>query len=193
MTVEVKHVSKSYNGKEVLSDFSLEISSDDTYLLMGPEGCGKTTLLRIICGLENPDRGAVSLLGDYKYDRVNVGMVFQDDRLLEDYCAIENVACMNSRLSEKVAREELLKLLPESALYVPVKELCEVERKVVEIIRASIVPSDMLLLDDPFHGMNEEQVHSAFSYIKKKAGHKGILIAQRNEFGLERLRKVRMG
>ena len=193
MTVEIKHVGKSYGEDVVLSDFSLDISSDDTFLLMGPEGCGKTTLFRIICGLEKPDEGAVTLLGDYKYDRINVGMVFQDDRLLEDYCAIENVACMSSKLSERVAREELLKLLPESALYVPVKELTEVERKVVEIIRASIIPSDLLLLDDPFHGMNEEQIHTAFSYIKNKAGHKGILIAQRTEFGLERLRKERMG
>lgn len=192
MTVEIKNVSKSYNGVKALSDFSLEISSDDTFLLVGPEGSGKTTLFRIIAGLEKPDSGVVNLLGDYKYDRVNVGMVFQDDRLLEDYCAVENVACVSSKLSERVAAEDLLSILPESALYVPVKELNEIERKIVCIVRASIIPSDLLLLDEPFKGMNEKQIAFLMNYIKRKAGHKGIVIAQRDEFGLKKLRKVRM-
>ena len=74
----------------------------------------------------------------------------------------------------------------------PVKELNEIERKIVCIVRASIIPSDLLLLDEPFKGMNEKQIAFLMNYIKRKAGHKGIVIAQRDEFGLEKLRKVRM-
>ena len=67
MTIEVDHVYKSYDGKTVLSDFSLDIESGKSYLISAPSGSGKTTLLRIILGLEKPDRGSIRLLGDYKY------------------------------------------------------------------------------------------------------------------------------
>ena len=56
MTIEVDHVYKSYDGKPVLTDFSLDIESGKSYLISAPSGSGKTTLLRIILGLEKPGK-----------------------------------------------------------------------------------------------------------------------------------------
>ena len=189
MTIQVENVCKSVAGKEILKNISWDISSDDCFLLTGPAKSGKTLLLRLILGLEKPDSGSVNLLGDYKYASVNAGVVFQEDRLCEQFSAIENVAMVNARLSEAVAEEELVKFLPQERLTIPVCELDPVERRLVVMIRACIVPSDLLLLDEPLRGMDEELSKKVVAYIREKAGHKGIVFAQRDDRGLEFCRK----
>ena len=76
MTIEIKDVSKSFNGQKVLDNFNLNIESEHSYILTGPSGCGKTTLLRLVLGLDEPDSGTIKLLGDYKYPFINSGVVF---------------------------------------------------------------------------------------------------------------------
>ena len=146
-------------------------------------------LLRLILGLEKPDSGSVNLLGDYKYANVNAGVVFQEDRLCEQFSAVENVAMVNERLSETVAAEELSRFLPQDRQTVPVCELNETERRLVVMIRACIIPSDLLLLDEPFRGMDSDLRSRVITYIRDKAGHKGIVFVQRDESGLEFCRK----
>ena len=189
MTIQLQDICKTIQGKEVLKDIQWEIGSDDCWLLAGPSGSGKTMLLRIILGLEKPDRGSVNLLGDYKYASVNAGVVFQEDRLCEQFSAIENVAMVNERLSETVAKEELVKFLPEERLSIPVCELNPVERRLVVMIRACIIPSDLLLLDEPFRGMDDALRSRVIAYIRDKAGHKGIVFVQQDDSGLEFCRK----
>lgn len=189
MTIQLQDICKTVQGREVLKDIQWEIGSDDCWLLAGPSGSGKTMLLRIILGLEKPDRGSVNLLGDYKYASVNAGVVFQEDRLCEQFSAIENVAMVNERLSETVAKEELVKFLPEERLSIPVCELNPVERRLVVMIRACIIPSDLLLLDEPFRGMDDALRSRAIAYIRDKAGHKGIVFVQQDDSGLEFCRK----
>ena len=193
MTIQLQDICKSVSGKEILKNINWEIGSDDCFLLTGPAGSGKTMLLRLILGLEKPDSGSVNLLGDYKYANINAGVVFQEDRLCEQFSAIENVAMVNERLSERVAEEELVRFLPEERLTVPVCELNETERRLVVMIRACIIPSDILLLDDPFRSMNADLRSRVIAYIRDKAGHKGIVFVQRDDSGLEFCRKFVLG
>ena len=185
MTIEVIDVCKSYDGKEVLKNVNLMISSESAYVVTGPSGSGKTTFLRILLRLERPDSGQVNLLGDYKYDRVNAGVVFQEDRLCESFTAVENVAMVNKNLSGKVAREELVKLLPADELDKPVSELSGGMRRRVAIVRACIIPSDVLILDEPFNGLDAENRRKAIAYIRECAGHTPIVIASHELDGLE--------
>lgn len=189
MTIQLENICKSAGGIPVLKDINWEIASDDCFLLTGPPGSGKTLLLRLILGLEKPDSGSVNLLGDYKYAQVNAGVVFQEDRLCEQFSAVENVAMVNERLSETVAGEELLKFLPEDRLYIPVSELSETERRLVVMIRALIIPSDILLLDEVLRGLDEALSRRVISYIRDKAGHKGIVFVQRDDTCLEFCRR----
>ena len=193
MTIQLQDICKSVSGKEILKNINWEIGSDDCFLLTGPAGSGKTMLLRLILGLEKPDSGSVNLLGDYKYANINAGVVFQEDRLCEQFSAIENVAMVNERLSERVAEEELVRFLPEERLTVPVCELNETERRLVVMIRACIIPSDILLLDDPFRSMDADLKSRVIAYIRDKAGHKGIVFVQRDDSGLEFCRKFVLG
>ena len=116
MTLQLLNISKTVSGKEILKNINWEISQEDCFLLMGPPDSGKTLLIRLMLGLEKPDSGSVNLLGDYKYSSINAGVVFQEDRLCEQFSAVENVAMVNKRLSERVAGDELLKFLPETPL-----------------------------------------------------------------------------
>ena len=185
MTIQLENICKSVSGQQILKDINWQIASEDCWLLTGPSGSGKTMLLRLILGLEKPDSGSVNLLGDYKYANVNAGVVFQEDRLCEQFSAVENVAMVNERLSETVAAEELSRFLPQDRQTVPVCELNETERRLVVMIRACIIPSDILLLDEPFRGMDSDLRSRVITYIRDKAGHKGIVFVQRDESGLE--------
>lgn len=189
MTIQLENICKSVAGQKVLENVNWEIGSDDCFLLTGPEGSGKTMLLRLILGLEKPDSGRVNLLGDYKYAFVNAGVVFQEDRLCEQFSAIENVAMVNERLSAMVAEEELVKFLPSDRLILPVSALTPLERRLVVMIRACIIPSDILLLDEVLRGMDDALRKKVVSYIRDKAGHKGIVFVQRDDKGLEFCRR----
>ena len=189
MTIQLENICKSVAGQKVLENVNWEIGSDDCFLLTGPEGSGKTMLLRLILGLEKPDSGRVNLLGDYKYASVNAGVVFQEDRLCEQFSAIENVAMVNERLSAMVAEEELVKFLPSDRLILPGSALTPLERRLVVMIRACIIPSDILLLDEVLRGMDDALRKKVVSYIRDKAGHKGIVFVQRDDKGLEFCRR----
>ncbi len=192
MTIEVENVSYTSEGKEVLKDISWEISSDDIWLLSGPEGSGKTALISIIIGTLKPTSGRVRLLGDYKYDRVNAGVVFQEDRLFDKMSAAENVAIVRPETSAEVAAEELVKLMPQPFVSGPVCGLPPMFRRVTAIVRAVSVPSDILILDEPFRDMDDMMTKQVFSYIKEVAGHKGIIIAQRDQGPLPALRNLKL-
>lgn len=193
MTIQLDHICKSVSGREILKDVNWEIGSDDCFLLTGPAGSGKTMLLRLILGLEKPDSGSVNLLGDYKYASVNAGVVFQEDRLCEQFSAVENVAMVNARLSETVAAEELEKFLAADRLTVPVCELSPAERRLTAMIRACIIPSDILLLDEVLRGLEGDLRQKVIRYIRDKAGHKGIVFVQRDDTSLEFCRKFTTG
>ena len=192
MTIEVEKISFISEGRTVLKDISWEVSSDDTWLLTGEAGSGKTALLSIMLGLLKPSEGRVRLLGDYKYDRVNAGMVFQEDRLFEDMSAAENVAIVREVTSPAVAAEELEKLMPSELVNIPVRDLDPVNRRITAIVRATSVPSDILMMDEPFRGMDDELRKKVYIYVKQVAGHKGIIIAQRTAEGLPPLRTLNL-
>ena len=168
MTIQVDSVSKSFDGNPVLTDFCMEISDGNSYLLTGPSGSGKTTLLRILLGLEKADSGKIRLLGD--------GTVFQEDRLCEAFSAVENVAMVSRKLSARIAREALEKLLPADALDKPVRELSGGMRRRVAIVRALSVPSDVLLFDEPFTGLDAANRKKAIACILEEKGSTPLVI-----------------
>ena len=176
MTIDLENISKSFGELKVLDRFNLEIENDHSYIITGPSGKGKTTLVRILLGLETPDEGRVHLMGDYKYPYLNAGVVFQENRLCENFNAIENVVMVNKKNSAKVAEEELLKLLPGDCLRKPVRELSGGMKRRVAIVRACSIPFDMLIMDEPFAGLDKENKDKAIKYVREKQGRSPLLI-----------------
>ncbi len=193
MTIEIKDVSKSFNGQKVLDNFNLNIESEHSYILTGPSGCGKTTLLRLVLGLDEPDSGTIKLLGDYKYPFINSGVVFQEDRLCEEYDAVTNVTMVSKKVFRQTVIEELKKLLPEEALFKPVKELSGGQRRRVAIVRACAIPSDVLIMDEPFTGLDDRARSEAIAYIRDKQGTGPLVITTHDTKGLEFGRLIDLG
>ena len=192
MTIELEHVTKRYGDKTILDDLTLDLSTDTSYLVTGESGCGKTTLLRILMGLEKPDEGRIRLLGDYKYTWLSCGVVFQDDRLIESLSAVRNVSVIRKLTSDKAAREELEKLLPPDIPDLPVRELTSVQRRMVCLVRAFSVPADILLLDEPFTGMEERERSMALAFIKEHKGSTPLVVASSDAAGMEVYKTVRL-
>ena len=190
MIIEINGVSKAFGEKRVLDNFSLNIEDEHSYVITGAPGCGKTTLMRLILKLDTPDDGRVGLLGDYKYPFINAGVVFQDDRLVESLNAITNITMVSKKIFRQTVAEELLKFLPEDRIFVPVRELSQQERRIVAIVRACAIPSDVLIMDEPFAGIDRDTKRKLIPYIRDKQGKGSLTIFAQDTTDLDFARIV---
>ena len=107
--IQLANISKSFDGKEVLHQISLEIPEHKTVVLIGPSGCGKSTLLRLMVGLLWPDSGQVSLFNETLTEenverlRQQVGFVLQDGGLFPHLTAAQNISLMATFLNRDIA------------------------------------------------------------------------------------------
>ena len=90
LRIDIRGLEKSFGEERVLKDLDLSLSSGNFYCLMAPSGTGKTTLLRLLMGLEAPDRGTMTIRLSPD-GPLRTAAVFQEDRLLEGYTALQNL------------------------------------------------------------------------------------------------------
>ena len=161
MSVCFENLSFSYDKTPVLSGVTWHLPDRGVVCLWGPSGCGKTTALRLLAGLQKPDSGRVG--GAHR-----VAMVFQEDRLLPWRTALENVTLTGA--DETAARDLLatLGLTAEEAMAYPT-HLSGGQQRRVALARALAAESDLLLLDEPFNGLDEGTWQDVVPLIKKAA------------------------
>lgn len=169
ITLSLQDVSVSYGEQQVLQDFSATYEPDNLYVLDSPSGSGKTTLLRVIAGLTKPDAGTVNTGGQ------KVAVLFQEDRLCEDYSALKNVELV--AISRTAAREHLLHLLDEADIHKPCKELSGGMKRRVALARAFATGADILLLDEPYNGLDEENRIRVARYIEENGQNRVVIMA----------------
>ena len=192
MTIYMENICKSFGGREILKDFNLKVEDDRLYALIGPEGSGKSTALRIFMGTTAPDSGRVSRMGDYKYPTLQSAYVSQDGQINPKKNAVWNVRKAHRTASKGRAIEELGLFLSQDEMSIPVSDLSPGKRRIIEIVKAMFVPADFLVFDEPFVDMTDDECRAAIDYILKKRGTRPLLIASRRKPDMPDLRIIDM-
>lgn len=187
--VTLKGIRKSFQSRgrlvTPLKDFSLNLEPGKLTAVLGKSGCGKTTLLKVISGLEERDVGEISFFDEAGRSVSNpkLSLVFQDPRLLPWKTVEENLSLAIRHLPEEERRQrirEVLELvrLPEVEALYP-SELSGGMAQRVGLARGIIAKPDLLLLDEPFSAldfMTRSRLQMDFSKIQAELGMTMVLI-----------------
>lgn len=177
MEIIFENVTKGYGGNTVLSGLSVTVGENEILQVTGASGAGKTTFLRLLMGLEKPDSGRI--LGA---ERVSFSAVFQENRLCEQLDVITNLKMVCHGIQREELEQEARRLLPEaSALKVPAGELSGGMKRRAAILRAMLAESDIVVLDEPFTGLDRENIGLVNDYICDKRKGRTIVYVSHQE------------
>ena len=174
MTITLTDVSKSYGNGPVLERVSLILEPGKPLCVTGPSGSGKTTLLRLILGLEAPDSGKVEYSAG---SRPRFGVLFQEDRLLDGFDAVENLRLATGERDRTALASALAELLPEETFNRPVSALSGGQRRRVALVRAMRPGGEAVVLDEPFTGLDAASAAQASAFILRELGDRPLLLA----------------
>ena len=165
--IELKSVDFSYGESKILDSFNLTVNDGECVCLSGPSGCGKTTVLKLVMGLLKPDSGKISGVK-------RPSVVFQEDRLLSGFSLITNVLLPPLADGRKsVATELLNEANLGEAIYEKVRDLSGGMKRRAAIVRALCFEGDVLVLDEPFNGIDAENKRIMAEMIKREYLQKG--------------------
>ena len=195
--IELKNISKSFDGEMVLDNISLDIHDNEFITLLGPSGCGKTTTLRIIGGFAYPDQGDVIFMGERINDvpphKRNVNTVFQKYALFPHLNVFENVAfpLRERKLPKQEIKEKVEKMLNMVMLsgfaHRRVTSLSGGQQQRVAIARALVNEPKVLLLDEPLGALDlklRKDMQQELKKIQKSTGITFIFVTHDQEEAL---------
>lgn len=183
MDIVVRDLCKSYGTLQVLHNYSNTFPEGRVCCITGNSGKGKTTLLRLLMGLEQPDSGTISGLNG-----VRLSAVFQEDRLCENLSALSNLRLVHTnrpskeRLIAELAKVDLLDCVEK-----PVRELSGGMKRRVSIVRAMLAEFDVLFLDEPFKGLDTDTYELVTAYVRGKIQGKTVMLVSHDPRDIVRL------
>ena len=174
--LKVKNVNLSFNNNEILKELNLTIDQGNFVAITGASGSGKTSLLRVICGLESPNQGEIildnSLLLNKEIfiptEKRNIGLVVQEKVLFPHLNARQNIEFgissktdkqnLSSEIMEKLNIKQLAEKYPH--------ELSGGESQGVALARSIVMKPKLLMLDEPFTGLDKDLKMKIYPEIK---------------------------
>ncbi len=196
--IKVNNLKKSFNGHQVLSGISEEISEGEVVVIIGPSGSGKSTFLRCLNLLETPDEGDVIIDGekinspkvDVNIVRQKMGMVFQHFNLFPHLTVLENITLapvkLNKMTPEK-AKEKAMELLnivglSEKADSYPAS-LSGGQKQRIAIARSLAMEPEIMLFDEPTSALDPEMVGEVLDVMKNLAKSGMTMVVVTHEMG----------
>ena len=186
MSLEIKNLTKRFGKKTIISELSYRFSDKGLYVLRGKSGIGKTTLLRIIAGLDKDYSGEVI---DGGIERIS--FAFQEYRLFPQLSALENVMIASKNINDvdKIKAKDLLTqlgFLPEDMQLLP-SELSGGMKQRVSLARAFMKNAPVILLDEPTKELDAALCRQVCEMIKKMADDKLVILVTHREDDLSLL------
>ena len=194
MILSARDISKSYRGRKVVNNISIEVNQGEIVGLLGPNGAGKTTSFYMIVGIIKPEQGDIFLENEvissypmYQRAQKGIGYLAQEESVFRKLSVEDNILGVLefSKLSKNQQKEKAEQLMEEFGLINIRKSRGDLlsggERRRTEIARALANNPNFLLLDEPFAGVDPiavEDIQSIISVLKKK--NIGILITDHN-------------
>jgi simple sugar transport system ATP-binding protein len=182
--LRVENIKKSFGGVEALRGVGLEVGAGEIHCLAGENGCGKSTLIKIISGFYEADEGMLEISGR-RFSRLTpseaialgVQVIYQDFSLFPNLTVMENLALnmelmdkrklINYRRMQSIATEAMGKIGFTADLEERVENLSIAEKQLVAICRALLYDARIVIMDEPTTALTRKEVRSLFSVIKK--------------------------
>jgi len=204
MTIEARHIRKSFGSLEVLKGVDLDVSEAEILAITGASGAGKTTLLQILGTLSTPDSGTLTIAGTKVFGQGpvqsskslpsfrgrKIGFVFQAHHLLPEFTALENVmipALIAGRTQHEAKRraQELLRQvgLGSRTSHKP-SELSGGEQQRVAIARALVNAPAVLFADEPTGNLDsatKQEIHKLFFELRERLGQTTVIVTHDSE------------
>ena len=199
--IDVKHLKKSFNDLEVLSDINETIDEGEVVVVIGPSGSGKSTFLRCLNLLETPDDGEVWVDGeqinvpgiDVNKVRQKMGMVFQHFNLFPHLTVMENITLAPVKLG-KMTKEEAVKKGEELLKTVGLSEKADAypaqlsggQKQRIAIARSLAMEPEIMLFDEPTSALDPEMVGDVLDVMKNLAKSGMTMVVVTHEMGFAR-------
>ena len=174
--LNIKDLSYRYGKNTVIDDLSYEFECGKVTAITGESGVGKTTLVNLIADLLHAPTGTI--ISDFK----KIGYVFQEPRLFDWMTALENVSTVSN---EDIARELLCKMGLEDAISKYPAELSGGMKQRVAIARALAYGADLIILDEPFKGLDPEKRRDVSEFVFKALKNKTVIMVTHDVADLE--------
>lgn len=172
MQIKIEGLCKTYGEQNIFHNYCACFEEDSITCIVGASGCGKTTLLRILAGIEEVNAGMLEGIEGKRR-----AVVFQEDRLCEHLSVKMNLRLVcEKEVTEQALEEELTRVGLEGVLEKRVSLLSGGMKRRVAIVRAMIAQSDILLMDEPFKGLDEALKERVIQYVREKSKGKIALI-----------------
>ena len=177
--LKLEHISKSFDGVNVLNDLSLEVEDGEIISILGPSGCGKTTLLNLILGITKADQGQIIYQGkditEIPMEKREFNIVFQDYALFPNLNVYQNITYglkNKPNISTKEEVEDLIDLLGlREHLTKKINQLSGGQKQRVALARTMVMKPKILLLDEPLSaldGVIKESIKDRIKTIAKE-------------------------
>ena len=192
--LSVNKISKNIKDKKILNNVSLDVNFGDICGLLGPNGAGKTSSFYIIAGLTNSDKGQIKLAGEDltnmpMHKRSNLGIKYlpQEPSIFQNLTVYENLLGLAELTFS--SKDKIKNFIEESIEEFNLKNICDLkgrqlsggQRRKVEIARTLVSDPKMILLDEPFAGIDPIAIEDIKSVLRKlKSKNIGILITDHN-------------